>query len=224
LLEPVKVSKIEIKWNNLASFAMPCPYLIKNRLKESPFSYKWLKVWAKRAWTFPSLLSLSFRRGYYARGGVQFGNLADMNGAILQGAWSQLSIGSGSFVGRAEIQLLAPVTIGNNVIVNDGVRIITGTHSLESPFFDSINKSIIIHDSAWICTGAILLPGVTIGKASVVAAGAVVTRDVPPGQVVAGNPARFVKMRGCDSLAFSPNLLRACYEAWLGNVSTKGRS
>lgn len=60
---------------------MPCPYLIKNRVKESPLSYKWLKVWAKRVWTFPSLLSLSFRHRSYAKGGERFENLADMNGA-----------------------------------------------------------------------------------------------------------------------------------------------
>jgi maltose O-acetyltransferase len=198
-------------------------YLIKNRAKSKPLSRSWLKLWAKRLWTLPSLLSLTIRRSCYAVGGVRFGSLADMHGTLLQGNWNHLFIDSGSFLGRAEIQLLAPVTIGKNVIVNDGVRIITGTHSLESRFFDSINKPVTIHDSAWICTGAILLPGVTIGEASVIAAGAVVTRDVPAGQVFAGNPARFVKARGCHSLAFSPNLLRACYEAWLGNVSLAGR-
>jgi maltose O-acetyltransferase len=194
-------------------------YLIKNRTKARLFTRSWFKAWAKRAWNLPALLSLLLRRSGYQAGGVKIGAFADMLGATLQGSWSNLSIGSGSFVGRCEIQLLAPVTIGQNVIINDGVRIITGTHCIDSRFFDSINKPIHIKDSAWICTAATLLPGVTIGEGAVVAAGSVVTRDVHPREVVAGNPARVIKVRGCDSLAFSPNLLRACYEAWIGNLS-----
>ena len=48
-------------------------------------------------------------------------------------------------------------------------------------------------DNAWICMGAIICPGVTIGKNAVVAAGAVVTKDVPDDVVVGGNPARIIK-------------------------------
>jgi acetyltransferase-like isoleucine patch superfamily enzyme len=48
---------------------------------------------------------------------------------------------------------------------------------------------VVIEDDVWVCAGATILPGVTIGKGSIVAAGAVVTRDVPPGILVAGVPA-----------------------------------
>ena len=52
-----------------------------------------------------------------------------------------------------------------------------------------------VHKEAWIGTGAIILSGVTIGEGAVVAAGSVVTRDVPAGAIVAGNPARVIKQR-----------------------------
>jgi galactoside O-acetyltransferase len=55
---------------------------------------------------------------------------------------------------------------------------------------------IVIGDDVWIGMGAIILPGVTVGKGAIVAAGAVVTADVAPGQVVGGVPARLVKARG----------------------------
>ncbi len=50
-------------------------------------------------------------------------------------------------------------------------------------------RDVVIEDDVWVCAGATILPGVTIGKGSIVAAGAVVTRDVPPGILVAGVPA-----------------------------------
>lgn len=77
-------------------------------------------------------------------------------------------------------------------------------------------KKIVIHDYAWIATGAIILPGVTIGKGAVVGAGAVVARDVEAFTVVTGNPARVVSQR-VQELDYSPVDLCAPYEAWLGN-------
>jgi acetyltransferase-like isoleucine patch superfamily enzyme len=56
-------------------------------------------------------------------------------------------------------------------------------------------RPVVVDDWADIGTGAILLPGVSIGKGSIVGAGAVVTRDVPPFAIVAGTPARFVRWR-----------------------------
>lgn len=53
-----------------------------------------------------------------------------------------------------------------------------------------------LRENAWICMGAIICPGVTIGRNAVVAAGAVVTKDVPDNTVVGGNPARVIKTIG----------------------------
>ena len=72
---------------------------------------------------------------------------------------------------------------------------LTGSHSLTSPTFDLITKPITIKDNVWVATGAIVLPGVTIGEGAVVAAGSVVTKDVEPWTVVGGNPAKFIKKR-----------------------------
>ena len=139
----------------------------------------------------------------------------------MQGNGALLTIGHGSFVGRVDIQLLAEVRIGDNVVINDGVRILTGSHDVDSPVFAATTGRVDVGSSAWICTGALLLPGVSIGEAAVVAAGAVVTKDVPARAVVAGNPARIVKMRRVEKIVCRPNMLRACYEAWVGNVSQR---
>lgn len=198
---------------------MSLRYLFTHRIRAKSFTGPWLKLWAKRLWNGPALLRLAGRRSIYRAKGVKLGLLADIEGATLQGNGALLAIGHGSFVGRVDIQLLAEVRIGDNVVVNDGVRLLTGSHNIESPLFAATTGRIEIGSSAWICTGATVLPGVNIGQAAVVAAGAVVTRDVPPQAVVAGNPAKIVKMREIKRITCPPNMLRACYEAWIGNVS-----
>ena len=71
----------------------------------------------------------------------------------------------------------------------------TGSYVITNPYFDFVTKLILIHDNVWIATGAIILPGVTIGEGAVIAAGAVVTKDVEPWTVVGGNPSKLIKKR-----------------------------
>lgn len=86
------------------------------------------------------------------------------------------------------------IEIGDGVVLSARVMLIDSGLNLDNfanqefpPHFASFVK---IEDGAWIGAGAIILPGVTIGKKSVVGAGSVVTRDVPDFAIVAGNPAR----------------------------------
>ena len=88
------------------------------------------------------------------------------------------------------------VTIGNDVRIAPNVNIFTVYHPLDPVDRKNsviLSKPVVIEDNAWIGGGAIILPGVTIGKNAVVGAGSVVTHDVPPNKVVAGNPARIIK-------------------------------
>ena len=88
------------------------------------------------------------------------------------------------------------VTIGNHVMVGPSVQIITPVHPLDAESRIQgweTTKPVVIEDNAWIGGGAIVLPGVRIGRNAVVGAGAVVTRSVPANSVVVGNPARVIK-------------------------------
>lgn len=75
------------------------------------------------------------------------------------------------------------------------MRVLTGTHDIQSPQFDLVTKPVTIGEGVWIATGATILPGVTIGNGAVVAAGSVVAHNVEPWAVVGGNPAKFIKKR-----------------------------
>ena len=88
------------------------------------------------------------------------------------------------------------VHIGHHVMIGPGVQIYTAAHPLQAETRIQgweVAKPIVIEDNVWIGGGAILLPGVRIGRNAVVGAGAVVTRSVPANTVVAGNPARVIR-------------------------------
>ena len=91
---------------------------------------------------------------------------------------------------------VAEIRIGNNVMFGSNVQLMTPIHPLDPELRREgweAGAPINIGDNVWVGSGAIILPGVTVGANSVVGAGAVVSRDVPPNVVVAGNPARVVR-------------------------------
>ncbi len=90
----------------------------------------------------------------------------------------------------------AAVTIGNNVLIGPDVSIYTACHPLDADrrrTFDEWAEPVTIGNDVWIGGGAIILPGVEIGDRCVVAAGAVVTKNVPADSLVGGNPARIIR-------------------------------
>jgi len=94
--------------------------------------------------------------------------------------------------------IIGPVQIGNHVILAQNVVISGLNHSYQdvsTPIHlqKVTTRTIVIEDESWVATNSIITAGVTIGRHAVVAAGCVVTKDVPPYTVVAGNPAKVIK-------------------------------
>ena len=86
------------------------------------------------------------------------------------------------------------IRIGSRVLIAANVTITTRQHPVALPRWGITSDApIVIEDDVWIGAGAIVLPGVTIGRGAVIAAGAVVTADVPPFTVAGGVPARTIK-------------------------------
>ena len=106
-------------------------------------------------------------------------------------------IGNHTLIGMSNV-IIGPVQIGNNIIIAQNVVISGLNHEysdIEIPISEqSISKSkITIEDDCWIAANVVITAGITIGKHSVIAAGSVVTKTVPPFSVAAGNPARVIK-------------------------------
>lgn len=101
------------------------------------------------------------------------------------------------------------ITTGADVSIGPEAAILTLGHDPQSLTFADCGGDVVIGDHAWIAYRAIILPGVTVGEGAVVGAGSVVTQDVAPYTVVAGNPARFIKKR------ISPMTYQLSYQPFL---------
>lgn len=122
--------------------------------------------------------------------------------------YKNISLGDNVFIGSGASFLAAVshITIGNNVLFGPNVSIRGGNHSShivgklmrDYSLDDKLptdDEPVIIDDDVWVGTGAIILKGVHIGEGCIIAAGAVVTKDVPPYAIAGGVPAKILKMR-----------------------------
>jgi maltose O-acetyltransferase len=109
----------------------------------------------------------------------------------------QIHIGARTFVNFGAVMLdVATITVADDVQVGPNVQFLTATHPVEAEARRAKWESarpILVEDNAWLGGGVILLPGVTVGRNTIVGAGAVVTKDLPANVVAVGNPARVIR-------------------------------
>lgn len=112
-----------------------------------------------------------------------------------------LQVGNNSNIGPyCYIGCSGLIRIGNNVMMSPRVSIYAENHVFDDadvPMKDQgVNRqTVVIEDDCWIAANSVILAGVTIGKGCVIAAGSVVTKDIPPYSIAAGVPARVIKQR-----------------------------
>ncbi len=190
-------------------------HLWRNRDRPAFGGWEWFRAWAKRVQQLPNLLKQSWFHFRLKRSGAKVDvSVFCSDVSLISGQLTQLSVGENSFVGRAEFSVHARLTIGRCVCINDGVKILTASHDVSDPQWRMLAKPIVIEDYVWIATNALILPGVTLGRGAVVAAGSVVTKDVPPSGIVAGNPARLLEKCRAETLNYQPVYSLALFRAW----------
>lgn len=96
---------------------------------------------------------------------------------------------------NVEVYNLGPISIGHHTVISQNTHLCNGTHDYTKPDLPLVRPTCRIGSGVWVCADAFIGPGVTIGDNSIVAARGVVTRDVPAGVIVGGNPAKVVKAR-----------------------------
>jgi acetyltransferase-like isoleucine patch superfamily enzyme len=119
-----------------------------------------------------------------------------------------LEIGSPSVINQGcRLDSRGGIRIGNNVSISEEVCILTADHDPSLPNFDGRSRPVTIKDYVFIGTRAMILPGVTLHRGAIVAAGAVVSRDVPALTIVGGVPARLIGTRNPE-LSYQADYLR----------------
>lgn len=138
-----------------------------------------------------------FRRFWYRCAGMRIGAGSTLHMRVRIYDPRQIQIGRDSIIGEQSVlDGRAKLEIGDHVDIATGVMIYNSQHDIRDPQFTAINGAVVIEDYVFIGPRAVILPGVRIGRGAVVAAGAVVTRDVAADSVVAGVPAKPIAQRG----------------------------
>ena len=149
----------------------------------------------------PSATLQSFKRRLFLWAGVEIGYNVELFSGIKIYGNGRLIIGNKVFIGQNVTFMIdknSSVTLGDSSVISAKVTFITGFHKI-TPYGERIvsregtNSQIKIEKGAAILTGSMVLPSVTVGTNALVAAGAVVNRDVAPRTLVGGVPAKFIK-------------------------------
>jgi len=192
-------------------------YLWRHRERPATVKRRLILI-VKRFRQLVPLITLLLGAHRARRRGARIGHLVILGKSRIGGEFGRLSIGDESSLGRCDIALHDEVCIGKRCVINDGAVLLTASHALDDPKWRHTRAPIQIGDYAWIATNAILLPGTTLGRGAVVGAGAVVRGAVPDYAVVSGNPARVHSTRRNTDLDYSPVMLNAPFQAWVGRL------
>ena len=184
-----------------------------NRLK-SPF--KALAKWLWRVGSAATDDPYRLLKGRYGRGAM-------LNKGCSFVAIDGITIGDWVYIGPgARMSGSGGLVIGNNIAIGPDVTILTSSHRYGDeewiPFGPDVDrKAVAIEDHVWIGCRVVILPGVTVGEGAVVAAGSVVTKDVPSCAVVAGNPAAVIKQRDVETF----RRLRDSQRFWIRELANR---
>ncbi len=177
-------------WCRLGQYHDPLPKIVKRkRLLWEMVNFCLFRPW-------PYFLGKSFRnwllRIFRAKLGARVSIFPSAT------VWAPWNLTMGEYVAidrNVYLYSVDKITIGSKVAISDGAFLCTASHDISYASRPLTTASITIEDGVWIGARAFIMPGVTIGEGAIVAAGAVVTKNVEPFAVVGGNPAKVLKYR-----------------------------
>jgi maltose O-acetyltransferase len=189
-----------LAWNAKFVGAQTLGYLSNHVVNRLP-SYSLRRAWYDHA------IGIRIGRGSSVQLGVRVwfhGPGQNRRGGPWDAACGGSRVGAGTRINRdCTLDTRGGLRIGDHVSISPEVVILTADHGRDLPGFPLQHRPVVIEDYVWIGMRAMILPGVRVGRGAVVAAGAIVTRDVEPMSVVAGVPARVVAHRDPAALDYA---------------------
>jgi acetyltransferase-like isoleucine patch superfamily enzyme len=144
-----------------------------------------------------------FRKFVYKASGLKIGKKSKIHVFCRFFNPSRVEIGEDSIIGEFSfLDGRAPLKIGNHTDIASQVLIYNSKHDINDREFKALESEVLIEDYVFIGPRAIIMPGIKIGKGAIVAAGAVVTKDVEPLTIVAGAPAKEIGKRKLKELNY----------------------
>lgn len=138
----------------------------------------------------------SWRKLIYQAAGLKIGRKSKIHVFCRFFEPKNIEIGEGSVIGEGGfLDGRAKLTIGNHTDIASQVLIYNSKHDVNDPGFKAVERPVEIGNYVFIGPRAIIMPGVKIGRGAVIAAGAIVTKNVPEGEIFAGIPARKIGQR-----------------------------
>ncbi len=190
----------EFRWGVRYVGAQALGYLSNHLVNRIP-SYSLRRAWYRRA------LGIGVGRGSSLQLGVRVwfhGPGQNRRGGPWDRAGEGSRIGAGTRINRGcTLDTRGGLRIGDHVSISPEAVILTADHGRDLPGFPLQHRPVVIEDYVWVGMRAMILPGVRVGRGAVVAAGAVVTRDVEPLAVVGGMPARVIGHRRPEALDYT---------------------
>lgn len=184
--------------NNTKQYVQDSPYdspwSISQRIKMLLWEYVWLLfcIWTPKTANGWRLFWLKlFGCKIYGKPFVH-------QRARIQIPWNLILHDHACLGDRANAYTLGVIEIFEHVTVGQEVYLCTGTHAFESPALNLITSKITIHKGVFIGARAFIMPGIIVGENAIIGAGSVITKNVEKNTVVAGNPAKFLKIRSCE--------------------------
>jgi len=171
--------------------ACPSPHSFWNKIMRQLWELCWLLCFRPSVWFWHAPRRMLLRLfGARVGRGVKI-----MPSVHIWAPW-KLTLGDYASVGEAvDLYSVDTIEIGAHATVSKRAFLCTGSHGIDHPHMPLRTAPIRVGAGAWVCAEVYVHPGVTIGEDAVTGVRSVVLQDVKPGEVVAGNPAQFLRMR-----------------------------
>ena len=171
--------------------ACPSPHSAANKAGRLLWQAAWLLLFRPVPWFWQAP-----RRAVLRLFGARIGRGAQIMPSVRIWAPWNLALGAHATVSHGvDLYNVDRIEIGAHATVSQRAFLCTATHDIDHPHMPLKTAPIRIGAGAWVCAEAYVHPGVTVGVDAVAGVRAVVLHDVPPGQVVGGNPAKFIRQR-----------------------------
>ena len=176
---------------NVSKLNCPSQHSFGNKLARVLWAVVWGTVfrWSPRVF-------FGWRRMLLRLFGAEIGRNARVSPSVKVWAPWNLTVGDEAAIAhQVDCYCVDRLSIGNHATVSQYAFLCTASHDISDPHMRLVTAPIKIADQSWVCAGAFIGMGLTIGQGAVIGAMSVVTQSVEPWAVVAGNPAKFIKHR-----------------------------